>query len=362
MRIVITRRYELGIRDGINIFIFALAGALSDRGHQVTVIATSVGDPERIARLFDLRPRISLISVEGGKDRPRFTYEGLSLGWLTRGRQAIRRLDPDLVINNGALPFASLCCSCNLAHDLGWATSRRRLEWLRTAYKRFAYGQADHIVAMGSEVRTGLASQLHIPAGRVRLIPPCVRPPVNPIAGFDEREDAILHSGTAAYKDPGATLRAFAALRIGPTRLYLEGESSPALTRQVMDLPASARRRVELVGELTGGQLRDLFGRVRIASFPTRYRVPTVSATVVEAIAHGTPIVGSKLVSADVLQDGHNGMACRTDGEFANAYRALLTDSERWAFASSEARLLAPRFSPDRVAESFLELAERGAE
>jgi hypothetical protein len=50
-QIVITRRAALDCRDGINIF-FALADAFDRDGDDVAIVATTVGDRDRIQRLF----------------------------------------------------------------------------------------------------------------------------------------------------------------------------------------------------------------------------------------------------------------------------------------------------------------------
>jgi len=356
MRIVITRRSALDYRDGVNIFIFALADALIAIGHEVTVLATRVGDPERIAQLFDMRRMPELVEIHGG--RTRLSYEGLTTGWLTHGARTIKRLQPDLVINNGALPFAVDGHSCNLAHDLGWATPRR-FDRVRRLYKRYAYGRCDEIVALCDEVRNGLADELGTRPDRIRTIPPCVDLPAYQAARLERREDAILHTGTAGYKNPAETVRAFALLDRPSSRLYVEGAITADLSRQVSALPAARRARIDLLGELSAAHLRGLLGSVRVASFPSRYGVPTASATVVEAIASGTPIVGSPLLSRDVLRgDSGNGMTCRDEVDLRAAYGQLLTNDDEWSAMSNTALSMSTLFSADAVARSYLSLLE----
>ena len=169
-RVVITRRFALDVRDGINIFIFGLADALIAAGHDVAVLANRVGDHDRLRSLYAPRSLPALHAIE---HRPhRLSIEGLTPGWLTRGRQRIREFHPDLVINNGALPFDTPGVTCNLAHDLGWATAPRRFDRLRTWYKRYAYGRGQEIIALSPEVGDGLTRQLGIDPARVRIIPP----------------------------------------------------------------------------------------------------------------------------------------------------------------------------------------------
>jgi glycosyltransferase involved in cell wall biosynthesis len=81
----------------------------------------------------------------------------------------------------------------------------------------------------------------------------------------------------------------------------------------------------------TGLHALALNGRVRVASFPTRYAVPVASATIMGAIAAGTPIVGSASLSRDVLSEGVNGLVVGTEpDELAAGFRAVLNDDVRW--------------------------------
>ena len=270
----------------------------------------------------------TLAAVETGPTR--FSYEGLTVGWLANGARMIERHRPDLVINNGALPFAVKAHSCNVAHDLGWA-GPRRFDAIRRRYKRYAYALCDDIVATCSEIRDGLADQLGARRERIRCILPCVDLAAYPAARLEVREDAILHTGTAGYKNPAATVRAFALLDRRSTRLHVEGEITADLRRQVRDLPAATRARIELHGELSADLVRRLLGSVRVAAFPTRYAVPTASATVIEAVAAGTPIAGSTSISRDVLRHERNGLACRDDVELAAAFGRLLSNDDSWS-------------------------------
>lgn len=355
-RIVITRRFALDVRDGINIFVFALADALLEDGHAVDILATRVGDPARLQALYAPRRMARLHEVE---PRPtRVGVEGLTAGWLGRGRRWIHQLQPHLVINNGALPFGGPEHTCNLAHDLGWATAQRRFDRLRTWYKRYAYARGDEVVALCPEVGQGLSQQLGIDAAMVRVIPPTVRPGDRPNRPVTDRDDVIVHTGTGAYKDPGATIRAFAALQRSSTRLIIEGDVTPELRGLVAGLPTATRSRIELVGQLSATALGSLLETARVAAFPTAYTVPTASATVVEAIVAGTPIVGSTVLSRSVLDPGVNGISCADDAALARAFGRLLDDDDAWDQLSAGARALAPRFDARTVAASYLALPD----
>jgi glycosyltransferase involved in cell wall biosynthesis len=77
----------------------------------------------------------------------------------------------------------------------------------------------------------------------------------------------------------------------------------------------------------------------------------------VEAIAAGTPIAGSMALSADVLDHGRNGLACRDDAELAAALGQLLSDGA-WDAMSRGALDMAQHFSATVVARRYLSMIE----
>ncbi len=357
MRIVITRRARLDVPDGVNIFIFALSAELARQGHEVTVLATEIGDLSRIEGALAPSNMPDLASVSSGPEAR--SYDGLSIGWLTRGRQILRRLRPDLVINNGALPFASGApITLAVSHDLGWNTGRRRFASLRAAYKRFSYGKASRIVAVARELQTALSLELGLEPSAIAVVPPCVD-----VAGYrseplERRENLIVHPGTAAYKNPTSTIRAFARIRSETARLVVVGDVTEAIRSELRQVRSDVRSRIELPGELPAAMLRELLSKARIATYPTLYAVPTASATVIEAIASGTPILVSTLVSADLARSGINAHACPADRpeEASSVIDRLLDDPVEWEALSNGAIAMASEFSAKRVAAQYLSL------
>jgi glycosyltransferase involved in cell wall biosynthesis len=176
--------------------------------------------------------------------------------------------------------------------------------------------------------------------------------------GLSFRERAILHSGTQPYKDPGATIRAFGALNDPSVRLYVAGNITVPMQEAVDALPSQLRGQVTLLGDVDGQVLRKLHGQVRVASFPTRYAIPVASATVMEAVASGTPIIGSHQVSRDILVEGCNGRVVDTNPDaMAVALRALLKDDALWSRLSAGACRMIQRFDAVCIAQQYVELA-----
>lgn len=223
---------------------------------------------------------------------------------------------------------------------------------------RFSTRRCDHVVATTTELRDEVARDLRVSPNEIALIPKCVDLQAYTGVPLGTRERAILHSGTAAYKDPGATIRAFGALDDPSVTLYLGGEVTEPVQEAVATLPDQLRRCVVLLGEADRTIVRALYGRVRVAAFPTRYTIPVASSTVMEAVAAATPIVGSAHLSRDVLADGVNGIVTDTEpGAMAAALSATLNNDKLWSRLSAAARRMVEAFDSVRIAWRYIDLA-----
>jgi glycosyltransferase involved in cell wall biosynthesis len=350
VRIVLTRREPLDSRDGVNMFIVSLAEALSDLGHDVRIVVGSLQSHSEYRRL--LAPRLDLPILALSRRPVRGI--ALAVAWL-RAKWAIDRFKPDLVIHSEAVPVPFRGTIVQVAHDLEPRTGR--LAPIRRAIRRFSTKRSDYVVATTRELRDALVGDLGMPADQIAIIPKCLD--VHAYRGVDlgARERAILHSGTLPYKNPEATIRAFGALDDPSIRLYVVGDVTRPTQDAVAALPERIRKCVALLGAVDGHTVRNLYGRIRVAAFPTRYAVPVASATVMEAIAAKTPIVGASHLSRDVLSDGVNGLVVETHpSAMAAALRAALNDDALWSRLSAGAGRLGERFEASRVARQYIEL------
>ena len=362
MNIVITRREALDIPDGINAFIFALADELLSRGHAVSVISSTASDVATIKKYFEFERYPDVISLpRGGSSTtrlPALRYFLRSSLWMWRGRARVEALAPDLVIVNGAVPVTFPGISCTVSHDL----ERRHVtwDWPRLAYKRLTYRRSDLVVATCSEIRDALAGQLRMSEHEIKVIPTCISQAGYRNESLVNREPWILHMGTPAYKNPSASVAAFGRLSRPDARLLVTGRPTAALEDALDRLDPSVRARVELLGWVTAENLKDLLGKVRVVSVPSRYHAPVASPTVLEAFASGTPVLGTDGITADLLIDRANGL--RRDPNdtdaWADAYEALLADQEAWGRMSHSATETARRFSAANVADAYLSLLE----
>lgn len=349
MRVVLTRREGLDSPDGVSIFIVAMAQALIEMGHDVKVVVGSLESTNKFRRL--LAPRLEL-PVVALSDQPLTGLASIA-GWL-RARRLIDDFQPDLVIHSEAVPIPLRGTVVQAVHDLQPRQGLLAPAW-RTI-RRAATRRCDHVVATTTELRNELVRDLGLPRSRFALIPKCIDRSVYRRRDLGGRERAILHAGTLAYKDPAASIRAFGALDDPSARLYISGDPTDAVRQALDALPARLRECVKLMGT-DGDLVRDLHSRVRVASFPTQYAVPVASATVMEAIATGTPIVGSATLSRDVLIDGGNGLVVDSQPDaMAAAFAALLNDDLLWSRLSAGAIRLSERFDAFRVAGQYLDL------
>lgn len=350
MRIVLTRREGLDSADGVSIFIVSLAQALVELGHDVKVVIGCLESRAEYKRL--LSPRIDL-PVIALSSRPLAGVASFA-AWL-RGKRLIDRFNPDLVIHSEAVPIPLRGTIVQAVHDLQPRDSRLAPVW--RSIRRVSLRQCDHVVATTTELRNALVQDLGRPPSAFVLIPKCIDRSLYHGRDLETRERAILHAGTLAYKDPAASIRAFGVLNDPSVRLYVTGAVTGAVQLAVAALPQRLRDSVRLLGEADGATVRTLHGQVRVASFPTRYAIPVASATVMEAIAAGTPIVGSATLSRDILVDGGNGLVVDSQPEaMAAAFRDLLDQDELWLQRSAYASRLIEHFDAFRVAEQYLGL------
>jgi glycosyltransferase involved in cell wall biosynthesis len=351
MRVILTRREALDSPDGVNIFIVSLAQALSDLDHEVQIVVGSLRSHAEYQRLLSPRLDLPILALS----RTPLTGLASAAAWL-RAKWIIDRFGPDLVVHNEAVPLPLLGTIVQVVHDLEPRAGRLAPVW--RSIRRFSTRRSHHVVATTTELRDELVSDLGMPWHQLALIPKCIDPQAYRGSDLATRERAILHSGTAPYKDPVATIQAFGVLGDPSVELYVAGDITRPTQAAVDALPNQIRRRVTLLGSADGQTVRMLHGQVRVAAFPTRYAIPVASATVMEAIASGTPIIGSSRLSRDVLANDVNGLVADTNpSAMAIALGSVLNDDALWLRLSAGARRMARQFDGSRVARQYIALA-----
>jgi glycosyltransferase involved in cell wall biosynthesis len=351
MQIILTRREALDYPDGINIFVVSLAQTFMDLGHRVMIIAASMRSEDEYRQALAPRRHIPVLALS---QKPLRGIASAGAWW--RATRAIARLNPSLVINNEVIPLPMRGTKVQVVHDL--EPRRRAFASIGRSIRRFSTRRSDNVVATTTELRDELVRDLGMPRDQIKLIPKCVDRQSYHGADHPMRMRAILHAGTEAYKRPEVTIQAFGALNDPSVELYVTGKVTSAVQDAMSALPEPLRHHLKLLGAAPGNAVRALQGQALISAFPTRYTIPVGSATVMEAIASGTPIVGSARISRDLVQDGANGLVTEpAPGPMANAFRIILDNTELWARLSRGAVCIAERFDSIRVAKQYLELA-----
>jgi glycosyltransferase involved in cell wall biosynthesis len=357
MHIVLTRRdYPLEIPDGINVFIFALADALMRSGHEVSVVSAAASDPAAIRGYFHLDQLPQILSLTNRKD---LGYISLPFVWATSGRRMMRRLRPDLTIVNGVIPIRMPGrVSLAVCHDMERRRGPKFLPDMRRVYRSLGYRRHDGIVATCHEVRGALAEELQVRRASISVIPTCIDRSSYAAKSVRDRTNAVLHMGTQDYKNPLASVRAITRLADPTAKLLITGAPSASLDSFLATLAPAVANRIEQLGYVSESELRDLLATVRAVAVPSTYWTPVASPTVLEALAAGTPVIGSPSISTDLLKNEVNGYRFDPEDEttFADALSTLLDDDDRWEAMSTAALLAAETFDAETVAEAYIQL------
>lgn len=353
MRFVVTRREALDLADGINAFIYSLSNALVRHGDEVFLMTPSRSSEELVSERFGSPSFTGLHSLS---DANKPSHVEMVSAWLKKGIPLLRHLNPDFIIVNGGLPLRLPYPSCIVSHDLERRGPYGSL--MRQAYKAYAYRKADYIVATCSELKQALAKEIFVPAKNIAVIPTCIDVGSYYSKTRQARDPAILHIGTSEWKNPTATIDAFALLK-QPAELYIAGNSTPQLEKRLASLPGKTRERVSLLGIVDSTRLKELLSTVRVLSVPSIYAAPVASPTVLDGLASGTPVVGSTSISTDLLTDDDTGF--RSDPgdtrKLANKFELLLHNDELWEAISKNCRKRSEVFSNDSVMRKFRDLA-----
>ena len=353
MRFLVTRREAIDAADGINSFIFSLSEALIRHGDEVVLVTPSYSSQERIQERFGSP---AFTSAHYLCDNPDPNHKEMIVAWWKQGLPLLRRLKPDLIIMTGALPMRLPYPSCIISHDLErrWSYG----SFARQIYKMYSYRKVDRIIATCSELREALSKELFVGVEDISIIPTCIDIGTYQNSRLEAREAAILHVGTSEWKNPAATIDAFARLR-QPASLYITGNVTPEIEEQLALLPETVRRHVSVLGIVDSKRLKELLSTVRILSVPSIYAVPVASPTALDGLASGTPVVGSMSISGDLLSDGDTGFRVdpRDTQKLADKFDLLLRDDSLWQTVSAACRRRSEAFSSEVVMEKFVDLA-----
>jgi glycosyltransferase involved in cell wall biosynthesis len=292
-----------------------LASGLARRGHSVIFAV----DYEAEQNLTYLVPGVRVVILEGGHATT-----------VVKLARLIAETRPDVTV--------SALCFSNLKHVLAATIAGRRQNAVISYHSfsggepqllsRFAYALtalqtrlAARTIAVSDALRTELVTRWRSPAHKtVRIYNPVVWGETNPQLTREDilaRPPLVLASGRLVNgKNFAALLRAFAQLENQDARLVIlgEGVDRHALEKQIRSL--GLRQRVRLPGYVTSPW--NYYAEASCLVSPSR--TESFGMVVVEAMAHGLPIVTTPTLGpVEIIDNGRLGLLVPHDDEHALA-------------------------------------------
>ncbi|MFI9201966.1 glycosyltransferase [Streptomyces sp. NPDC053048] len=277
------------------------------------------------------------------------------LGWLTR------RYDPDVVVEDFAAPFSSVCVPyltrkpvVGLVQWLFAADKAREFHLPFGAVER--RGLASHTTLVA--VSDGLGAELRErhPSARVEVIPNGVDQAafIRPRA---ERGGHVLYLGRLEKTSKGLDLllRAYALAAPQTTAdLHIAGDGPHAGAARALATDLGIADRVRWLGRADGPARFDLLASARLACVPSRQE--TFGMVAAEALATGTPVLAFDIPHLrDLVTDDVGVRVPPGDVDaYAAALAALTRDPARCAALGAKGPPTVAHLDWDRIAAAQL--------
>ncbi|MCH6160837.1 glycosyltransferase [Streptomyces marispadix] len=241
----------------------------------------------------------------------------------------IRRMDPDLVVEDFAAPFSSVC--------VPWLTRRPVVgvvQWLAAAEKTEQYGLPFHLVErLGLRshsrlvaVSEGLAAELRRrrPGAQVTALPNGIdRAAFTAPAGAAREHVLYLGRLETSSKGLDLLLRAYASAAPRTTcDLLIAGDGPDAETARSLARKLGVEGRTRWLGRVEGAVRYALLAGARLVCVPSRYE--TFGLVAAEALATRTPVLAFDIPNVrDLVTDA---VGVRVPPEDVRAYGDALAD------------------------------------
>ena len=373
MRTALVTPYSWTYEGGVNRHVASLAGALADRGHEVSVLAP--WDPaDRLARLTHPtepvdRPMpdylVPLGRTIGIRGNGAISNLGGSPSAIIRLRRALASGSYDVVhVHEPIAPLLGPdACSWRGAPVVGtfhaYSTNRITNNLGNLAGVRRKLNQLHARIAV-SEAAAWTGKRWF--GGDYTVIPNGVdlaAPPSGPKPPADELR--VLFVGRPEErKGLPVLLRAFEALvEHVPARLAVIGADDEELSRYLPD-PAVAGH-IEPLGRVSGTELWRRLHEADVLCAPS-LAGESFGMILTEAFAAGTPVVASRIAGySDVVTDGVDGVLVPpADAQaLGEELQRMYLEPERRRGMGEAARRSSERFAWPRVAEQVEEVYER---
>jgi len=307
MKIAITSLYlPSGSKIGVGYQVHALANALTDRGHQVTVFSqTGASDDSRYA-VEVVPPGARLKTFGFAWDLRRYDFSGFDVlnahgdDWFLWGRKRPRHVHT----------FHGSCLAETL-HARGLTAKARMGALALCEYSAAAL--ADELVTVSAN------TQHYLPF--VKKVIPCGVDLKAFSPGVEKSEaPSVLFVGTMHGRKRGAMLLELFQNEIRPKIPNAEFWA-------VCENPIEGQG-VRWFGRVPEETLTDLYRRAWVFCLPSSYE--GFGVPYIEAMASGTPVVASPNVGArEVTQEGLSGLVSMDEALAATIVRVLTQDTLR---------------------------------
>ncbi|MBV8459869.1 MAG: glycosyltransferase family 4 protein [Candidatus Eremiobacteraeota bacterium] len=325
--------------------------------------------------------RITLLvpDVLVGQARTRLTRILSRDELAVRRRNAVRSLAPDLVWYpwNG-MTWTSPFVNIATVHDV-WpfvspaaAPATRRRE--QTSYLTMA-AQTRAIIANSHFTQMEITRYLPVPESRVHVVHMGVDPAPSAATSVQLHgaERYVLAVGEDEPRKNFATLRR--AMTLLPeslrrtTGLVIAGRSRPSpdggrvalhesRRELTIEFPGAESAPTLVTGEVSDAVLGELYAHAAVFAFPSIYE--GFGLVVLEAMAHGTPVVASDAASIpEVAGDAALYFPAGDADALAHTLLQAITDENAAAALAAAGKIRAREFSWDRTARNTLEVFSR---
>lgn len=357
MKIIITRAKSAFSVDGINFFLWELANELILQGHEVFVVSGLNNNQIDVKEMFDIEwiPEVICLRQRSRSiNKLQAGAEGI-FNWFRHCPKILHEIVPDIIICNEAVPIFYPNFKAVICHDLENRFIGRKF------YDIFMYRLFDKVITTSEELKENVTTELKLKPDKIVKIPLCINTKKYVRFSLDEREHAILHIGTWVDKNLQATLNAFQLLakEDAQLKLYIIGDLWSWPKKLLSSINKETAKRIICLGRVPKKELRHIYSKVKVACVPSAYRAPVLSPTVLEAIASGTPVVGSSIgISKDILINGYNGFRVHPKDytTMAKKISSLINDDELWYEMSINAANIAKSFDTPKVARMYIDL------
>ena len=357
-------------------FVWRLAQALTERGHEVTALApadrgevgaTALGDV-RVLRLRYSDPERETLAYHGAMHHSTMRSPAAALAFACLVRAFLVKVEEVCAGDRADVVHAHWWVPGGVAAGLARRNARPLVLTLhgtdvalarKVPFARVAFGALVRHAASTTAVSRALAEAAASAAGcPIEAIPVCPMPlhlKSSPPRGA-ERHGVVFVGRLTAQKRVHVLLDALGILSARGQRLPLTvvGDGPERVTLETRAMRPDLQGRVRFVGQVPPERVGDFLGGARLLVLPSVDE--GLGLAVAEALVASVPVVASRSGGIpDLLTDPDAGVLVPPDDAtaLADAIAHVIGDPRYLAGARRAGRALAERLSPAAVAEWF---------